>query len=104
METDQQAASRFGCQIIYNKPTLTTRTIQGTKQFSWLCSQLVLIIVLYYVIIGQALANPTGQTVINGSATFTNKGSTLTVTNTPNTIISWGNFVIGTGQTTVFQQ
>ena len=32
-------------------------------------------------------ANPEGGTVVNGSATFNQQGSTLTVTNTPGTII-----------------
>jgi len=51
-----------------------------------------------------AHANPTSPTVTNGAATFKTTGSTLTVTNTPNTIINWANFSINTNETTRFVQ
>ena len=51
-----------------------------------------------------AWANPSGGTVVNGSATFATTGNTLTVTNTPNTIINWQGFSIGAGETTRFTQ
>jgi filamentous hemagglutinin family protein len=51
-----------------------------------------------------AWANPTGGTVASGSATFANSGTTLTVTNAPNTIINWQGFSIGAGETTRFVQ
>ena len=52
----------------------------------------------------QAFANPTGQTVVSGSATFATSGSTLTITNSNNTIINWQGFSIGAGETTRFNQ
>ena len=49
-------------------------------------------------------ANPEGGTVVNGSATFDQQGSTLTVTNTPGTIINWQDFSIQAEETTRFVQ
>lgn len=51
-----------------------------------------------------ALALPGAPTVANGSATFSQSGSTLTVTNTPNAIINWGSFSIGQNELTKFIQ
>ncbi len=51
-----------------------------------------------------AQANPTGGTVANGSASFATSGSTLTVTNTPGTIINWQGFSIGSNEITKFAQ
>jgi len=49
-------------------------------------------------------ANPSGAQVAAGAASFNTAGRTLTVTNTPGTIINWQSFSIGTGATTHFQQ
>ena len=49
-------------------------------------------------------ANPEGGTVVNGSATFNQQGNSLTVTNTPGTIINWQDFSIQTEETTRFVQ
>lgn len=51
-----------------------------------------------------AQANPTGANVINGQASFAASGNTLTVTNTPGTIIHWQDFSIGTSEITRFVQ
>lgn len=51
-----------------------------------------------------AQANPTGANVINGQASFATSGNTLTVTNTPGTIIHWQDFSIGTSEITRFAQ
>jgi filamentous hemagglutinin family protein len=51
-----------------------------------------------------ASANPTVPSVAAGSAAFRTSGSTLTVTNTPGTIINWQGFSIGAGELTHFQQ
>ncbi|MBY0266170.1 MAG: filamentous hemagglutinin N-terminal domain-containing protein [Burkholderiales bacterium] len=51
-----------------------------------------------------ASANPTGAQVAAGAAGFSTAGKTLTVTNTPGTIINWQSFSIGAGSTTHFQQ
>ncbi|HEX2828325.1 MAG TPA: filamentous hemagglutinin N-terminal domain-containing protein [Burkholderiales bacterium] len=51
-----------------------------------------------------AAANPTGPSVAAGAATFQNAAKTLTVTNTPGTIINWQGFSIGSGETTRFLQ
>ena len=47
---------------------------------------------------------PSGATVVAGTATFATNGNTFTVTNTPNAIINWQSFNIGAGKTTRFEQ
>lgn len=49
-------------------------------------------------------ANPTNPTVTSGQASFNQQGSTLTVTNSNNTVINWQSFSIGQGETTIFNQ
>lgn len=51
-----------------------------------------------------AQANPTGGSVVNGSASFATSGNTLTVTNTPGTIINWQGFSINSNEITKFAQ
>ncbi len=51
-----------------------------------------------------AEANPIGGAVVNGQASFNANGNTLTVTNTPGTIINWQGFSIGANEATVFAQ
>jgi filamentous hemagglutinin family protein len=51
-----------------------------------------------------AQANPIGGSVVNGQANFSTTGNTLTVTNTPGTIINWQGFSINTNETTRFAQ
>ena len=51
-----------------------------------------------------ALANPNGFAVVNGQVTFSHNGNTLTITNTPGSIINWQNFSIGSGELTRFLQ
>ncbi len=49
-------------------------------------------------------ANPLGGVVVNGSATMVSNGNTLTITNTPGTVLNWQQFNIGKGETTRFVQ
>ncbi|MGB5396892.1 MAG: filamentous hemagglutinin N-terminal domain-containing protein, partial [Gammaproteobacteria bacterium] len=52
-----------------------------------------------------AFANPTGATVVNGSATFSQpNSSTLAITNSPGAIINWQQFNIGANEVTRFIQ
>ncbi|TNC99619.1 MAG: filamentous hemagglutinin [Gallionellaceae bacterium] len=51
-----------------------------------------------------AMANPNGGAVVNGSASFNTNGNTLTVTNTPGTIINWQGFSIDRNEITHFVQ
>lgn len=51
-----------------------------------------------------AQANPVGGSVVNGSASFATSANTLTVTNTPGTIINWQGFSIGSSEVTRFAQ
>ena len=51
-----------------------------------------------------AAANPTGPTVTAGSATFQNAARSLTITNTPGTIINWQGFSIAPTEVTRFVQ
>ena len=51
-----------------------------------------------------AFANPTGAVVVNGQASFSNNGNSLIINNSPNAIINWQSFSIGTGELTRFNQ
>jgi filamentous hemagglutinin family protein len=51
-----------------------------------------------------SLANPTGPTVVNGTATIVPLGNTLQITNSPNSIINWQSFSIGASEITRFLQ
>lgn len=53
---------------------------------------------------GLLSANPDGATVISGNASFNQQGNTLTVTNSPGTIINWQKFSIQPDETTRFIQ
>jgi filamentous hemagglutinin family protein len=49
-------------------------------------------------------AMPNGQQVVNGQASFNTQGKTLTVTNSPNSIINWKGFSIGADEAVRFVQ
>ncbi|QNM97681.1 two-partner secretion domain-containing protein [Chitinimonas koreensis] len=51
-----------------------------------------------------AHANPSGGTVVAGSATMQQQGNNLVVTNTPGAIINWQSFSIGQNELTRFVQ
>ncbi|MCX7139497.1 MAG: filamentous hemagglutinin N-terminal domain-containing protein [Proteobacteria bacterium] len=53
---------------------------------------------------GYAQANPTGPAVMSGAATFALSGKTLSVTNTPGTIINWQGFSVKADEVTRFIQ
>jgi len=54
---------------------------------------------------GVVLANPTGPTVVNGSAAIQGLGTNLLqVTNAPSAIINWQSFSIGASEITRFIQ
>ncbi|MDP2134994.1 MAG: filamentous hemagglutinin N-terminal domain-containing protein, partial [Sulfuritalea sp.] len=53
---------------------------------------------------GSVLSNPLNPTVVNGTATFNQAGSVLTVTNSNGAIINWEKFSIRAGETTHFAQ
>lgn len=50
------------------------------------------------------LANPSGATVVNGTVGFNQSGNTLTITNSPNSIINWQSFSINKDEITRFIQ
>ncbi|MFN0164311.1 MAG: filamentous hemagglutinin N-terminal domain-containing protein, partial [Burkholderiales bacterium] len=54
--------------------------------------------------ISPAAANPTNPSVIAGSAAFQQHGKTLSIVNSPNTIIQWGGFSIRADEITRFIQ
>ena len=51
-----------------------------------------------------ALSNPVNPTVVRGSASFSQAGNVLTVTNSNGAIINWDKFSIKAGETTHFAQ
>jgi filamentous hemagglutinin family protein len=54
--------------------------------------------------VGQPFANPVNPTVVSGTASFSQTGNTLTVTNSNGAIINWDKFSIKAGETTHFAQ
>lgn len=60
--------------------------------------------VVFCLVPFSARSNPTGPTVVHGSATIVPMGPTLQITNSPSTIINWRSFSIGAGETTRFIQ
>jgi len=50
------------------------------------------------------LANPTGLTVVSGSATTQTSGAQLNITTSQNAFLNWQSFNIGAGERTVFNQ
>ena len=52
----------------------------------------------------QIFANPTGASVVSGSASFAGAGNALTITNSANAIINWQGFSIGINEITRFIQ
>jgi filamentous hemagglutinin family protein len=60
---------------------------------------------LWLAAVSRVLANPSGMTVVSGSAPPpTTSGSTLTITVANNTQLNWQSFDIAAGETTIFQQ
>lgn len=53
---------------------------------------------------GTALANPTGPSVVHGTAAIHRAGNLLQITNSPNAIINWQSFSIGANEITRFIQ
>jgi filamentous hemagglutinin family protein len=51
-----------------------------------------------------AHANPIGAQVVSGTASITQSGNLLTITNSPNAILNWQSFSIGSNETTSFIQ
>ncbi len=51
-----------------------------------------------------SMANPQGQVVVHGNASFTQSANQLTIHNSPNAIINWQNFNIQKNETTRFIQ
>ena len=52
----------------------------------------------------RAVANPTGMTVLSGTASAVANPSRLTVTTSQFTLLNWQSFNIGAGETTIFNQ
>lgn len=74
------------------------RSKKPSFQFKPMCAAVLLAFSV------NASANPNGGTVVNGSASFNTNGNTLTVTNTPGTIINWQGFSINSNEITHFAQ
>ncbi len=53
---------------------------------------------------GNAVANPSGASIINGQAVFDSSGNVMNITNSPNAIINWQDFNISQNEITRFIQ
>ncbi len=60
--------------------------------------------VLFFFSADAAVAFPSGPQVVNGQVGFSPQGSTLTITNSPGSIINWQAFSIGAGEAVRFVQ
>ncbi len=82
----------------------TTMTKRHSGILAGLRKRGAVVVALLALLQGTALANPMGPQVINGQASFSAVGNTLSVTNAPNTIINWNSFSINPGELTRFIQ
>ena len=71
---------------------------------TWLRASVLASLVLTFGSAEAALANPVGPQVVGGQADFATTGNTLTITNSPNTIINWQGFSINSNEVTRFVQ
>ena len=70
-----------------------------------LVAYLSVALIVLYPLTGTVLANPTGESVVAGSAQFDRAGDALTVTQeTDRAVINWESFSIGAGELTQFVQ
>ncbi|MNR76095.1 Heme/hemopexin-binding protein precursor [compost metagenome] len=53
---------------------------------------------------GNAVANPSNPTVVNGQVTFSQQGNVFTITNSPSAIINWSSFSINANEMVRFIQ
>jgi len=67
-------------------------------------NKLFSILTLLFFNVNFVFALPSGQQVVNGNAAFTTQGHSLTITNTPNTIINWQKFSIWGNEAVIFSQ
>ncbi len=92
-----------------NDRSLAHFSVHGSRRVApgrvWTFSVLTASVALAFTSLAtESLANPSGATVVNGAAGFSQNGKTLTVTNTPGAIINWQSFSIGQGEVTRFVQ
>ena len=92
---------KFGKGVNVMNKKSANKQLRRRSQF---CLKPVYAAVLLAFAAQTAQANPVGGSVVNGSANFATSGSTLTVTNTPGTIINWQGFSIGSNEVTRFAQ
>jgi len=59
---------------------------------------------MIFAFIFRVVANPTGLTVVSGTATTQTSGSQLSITTSQNAFLNWQSFNIGNGERTVFNQ
>lgn len=71
-------------------------------RFAVACLQAALVLCLQFAPLVQA--NPTGEQVAAGAASFNRNGSTLTIRTSDRVIINWQDFSIGNGELTKFIQ
>lgn len=84
---------------------MTRHTAESARpNFAFKPTIAALAVATCFLQIGMVQANPTGASVAAGSALFNTTGKTLTVTNTPGTIVNWQQFNIQAGETTRFNQ
>ena len=53
---------------------------------------------------GESYGNPSGMTVVSGSAVSSHQGNTLQIKTSPTAVLNWNSFNIAAGETTIFDQ
>src|SRR5271170_102169 len=86
------------------KNSIRSRGVAGAPAWPRSYIGLAAVILLALAFSREAAANPTGMTVVQGTATAANNGPHLLVTASQNAYLSWQSFNIGAGQTTTFVQ
>lgn len=76
----------------------------GRKPVAPLNRTLISLAVSSCFVVNMACANPTAPTVVHGTVSFQRSGNTLSITNSPQSIINWGAFSIQAHEITRFIQ
>ena len=82
---------------------MKTKRDRKTRLFR-MANTLVSVVTLFFFSTATVFALPYGQQVVNGQVNFAIQGNQLTITNSPNSIINWQGFSIGSSEAVRFLQ
>jgi filamentous hemagglutinin family protein len=76
----------------------------GMRSSLLIANKLISIITLVFFTASTVFALPSGPQTVNGQASFNTQGNSLTITNSPNSIINWQGFSIASNEAVRFIQ